>query len=63
MALAGFGAMATLTLPAPVPPADPVMVIQLRSDVALQLHWFAVVTPTVVAPPDDGTDSDDTESV
>jgi hypothetical protein len=32
------------------------MVIQSRSELALQAHWLAVVTVTVAEPPEAGTD-------
>jgi hypothetical protein len=32
------------------------MVIQSRSELALQVHWLVVVTATVAEPPDAGTD-------
>src|SRR5687768_1945880 len=52
-----------VTVPFPVPLAPLVMDIQLRSEVAVQAHWLAVVTPTDAEPPAAGTESVVVESV
>ena len=51
-----FAVRLTLTAPFPAPLAPPVMLIQPRSDAAVQLHWAAVVT--VIDPEPAGAPND-----